>query len=84
MVGKDKIADLYLEGNDQFNGWFYSSLITSLACRNAPPYKSIYIHGFAVDEKGFKMSKSLGNVVDPVDIVTGKKGQKPYGIDVLR
>ncbi|XP_044766597.1 isoleucine--tRNA ligase, mitochondrial isoform X2 [Coccinella septempunctata] len=84
VIGGDKIADLYLEGNDQLNGWFYSSLITSLACRNEPPCKSIYIHGFAVDEKGLKMSKSQGNVVDPIDIVNGKKGQKPYGIDVLR
>ncbi|XP_045462835.1 isoleucine--tRNA ligase, mitochondrial isoform X2 [Harmonia axyridis] len=84
VLGEGMIADLYLEGNDQLNGWFYSSLITSLACRDEPPYKSIYIHGFAVDENGLKMSKSLGNVVDPVEIVNGKKGQNPYGIDVLR
>lgn len=79
-----KVADLYLEGSDQFTGWFQSSLLTSVALRNKTPFKSIYIHGFAVDENGNKMSKSLGNVVDPVEIVVGKKGQNPYGIDVLR
>lgn len=79
-----KVADLYLEGSDQFKGWFQSSLLTSVALRNKAPFKSIYIHGFAVDEKGNKMSKSLGNVIDPVEIINGKKGQKPYGIDVLR
>lgn len=79
-----KVADLYLEGSDQFAGWFQSSLLTSIAIRNKTPFKSIYVHGFAVDEKGIKMSKSLGNVIDPMEIVAGKKGQKPYGIDVLR
>lgn len=79
-----KVADMYLEGVDQFNGWFQSSLLTSVAIRNKAPFRSIYVHGFAVDEKGKKMSKSLGNVMDPLVIVKGKKGQKPYGIDVLR
>lgn len=79
-----KVADLYLEGYDQLTGWFQSSLLTSVAIRDKAPYKSIYIHGFAVDEIGNKMSKSLGNVVDPVDITNGKKGQKPYGVDALR
>lgn len=79
-----KVADLYLEGSDQFTGWFQSSLLTSVALRNKAPFKSIYIHGFAVDENGNKMSKSLGNVIDPEEIIVGKKGQKPYGIDVLR
>ncbi|CAH1132963.1 unnamed protein product [Ceutorhynchus assimilis] len=80
-----KIADLYLEGVDQFNGWFQSSLITSTALRDKAPYKNIFVHGFAVDEKGVKMSKSLGNVVDPVEVACGKKGgQKAYGVDALR
>ncbi|XP_054273116.1 isoleucine--tRNA ligase, mitochondrial [Macrosteles quadrilineatus] len=80
-------ADLYLEGLDQFNGWFQSSLITSVALRKTPPYKTIFYHGFAVDEKGNKMSKSLGNVVNPQDIVYGGKNTKKhpiYGLDVLR
>ncbi|KAJ8948755.1 hypothetical protein NQ318_017924 [Aromia moschata] len=81
----EKVADLYLEGVDQFNGWFHASLLTSVALRDKAPYKSVYVHGFAVDEKGEKMSKSLGNVIDPVDIVRGKEGAKhAYGIDVLR
>ncbi|XP_018320413.1 isoleucine--tRNA ligase, mitochondrial isoform X2 [Agrilus planipennis] len=80
----DKIADLYLEGVDQFTGWFQSSLITSVALRNRSPYKSLYVHGFAVDENKQKMSKSLGNVIYPDDIVKGSKKRKAYGIDVLR
>lgn len=79
-----KVADLYLEGSDQFKGWFQSSLLTSVALRNKAPFKSIYIHGFAVDENGNKMSKSLGNVIDPLEIMKGNKYHKPYGIDVLR
>lgn len=79
-----KVANMYLEGYDQFAGWFQSSLLTSVAIRNKAPFKSLYVHGFAVDENGNKMSKSLGNVIDPAHIIAGKKGQKPYGIDVLR
>lgn len=79
-----KVADMYLEGADQFRGWFQSSLLTSVALRDKSPYKKICVHGFAVDEKGNKMSKSLGNVINPVDIVKGKKGKPPYGIDALR
>ena len=75
---------MYLEGVDQFTGWFQSSLITSVALRDKAPYKAIYVHGFVVDEKGMKMSKSVGNVIDPLDIVKGTKNQKPYGIDTLR
>lgn len=75
---------MYLEGVDQFTGWFQSSLMTSVSLRNKIPYKSIYVHGFAVDEKGNKMSKSLGNVIDPEDIIKGGKGMKTYGIDTLR
>lgn len=78
------MADLYLEGVDQFQGWFQSSLITSVALRGQAPYKTIFVHGFAVDKNGIKMSKSLGNVVDPVEVVAGGKNNKPYGVDVLR
>ncbi|KAK0168859.1 hypothetical protein PV327_002624 [Microctonus hyperodae] len=80
-------ADLYLEGTDQFNGWFQSSLITSVALRGIAPFKSVFVHGFTVDGKGQKMSKSLGNVVDPIEIVMGgknKKSKPAYGIDTLR
>src|SRR5690606_25463927 len=61
-------ADVYLEGSDQHRGWFQSSLLTSLAIRNAPPYKTVLTHGFTVDETGRKMSKSLGNVIEPQEV----------------
>lgn len=80
-------ADLYLEGSDQHRGWFQSSLLTSVASTGAAPYKAVLTHGFVLDEKGFKMSKSLGNVVDPREIIEGGKNQKerpPWGADVLR
>ncbi|KAF5277479.1 hypothetical protein FQR65_LT03816 [Abscondita terminalis] len=80
----DKVADVYLEGIDQFTGWFQSSLLTSVALRDKSPYKALYVHGFVVDEHGLKMSKSLGNVIDPVDIIEGGNGMKTYGIDTLR
>lgn len=73
-----KVADLYLEGIDQFTGWFQSSLMTSIAVRNQSPYKSLFVHGFAVDEKGHKMSKSLGNIIVPKDIIA------KYGCDAIR
>ncbi|XP_047114765.1 isoleucine--tRNA ligase, mitochondrial [Schistocerca piceifrons] len=79
-----KVADLYLEGVDQITGWFQSSLMTSVALREEPPYRAIFVHGFAVDGNGRKMSKSLGNVVDPVDITEGSKHIPAYGTDVLR
>lgn len=75
---------MYLEGVDQFTGWFQSSLLTSVALRDKAPYKTLYVHGFAVDKNGLKMSKSLGNVVNPEDIICGTKSQTAYGIDVLR
>lgn len=78
------MADMFLEGVDQFTGWFQSSLLTSVALRDKVPYKSVYVHGFAVDEKGNKMSKSIGNVIDPSDIIKGPKGKKGYGVDALR
>lgn len=71
-------ADLYLEGSDQHRGWFQSSLLVSVASTGIAPYKSVLTHGFIVDEKGMKMSKSIGNVVDPEDII------KDSGADVLR
>ena len=80
-------ADMYLEGSDQHRGWFQSSLLTSVATNGCAPYKTVLTHGFALDEKGHKMSKSLGNVVDPIIVIEGGKNQKeepPYGADVLR
>lgn len=80
-------ADMYLEGSDQHRGWFQSSLLTSVAVHGHAPYKTVLTHGFALDEQGRKMSKSLGNVIDPAIIINGGKNQKdepPYGADVLR
>ncbi len=76
--GLDYPADLYLEGSDQYRGWFNSSLIIGVAANNAAPYKAIVSHGFVVDGKGQKMSKSLGNVVDPLKVIS------VYGADILR
>ncbi|GAB6026105.1 Isoleucine--tRNA ligase, mitochondrial [Chamberlinius hualienensis] len=78
------IADLIIEGEDQITGWFQSTLLLSCALKGESPYKNVYIHGFTVDQKGEKMSKSLGNVVDPVVITDGSKEQPCYGADVLR
>ncbi len=80
-------VDLYLEGSDQHRGWFQSSLLTSVAANGVAPYKQVLTHGFVLDEQGRKMSKSLGNVVDPAVVIDGGKDQKkepPYGADVLR
>ncbi|GMH18782.1 hypothetical protein Nepgr_020623 [Nepenthes gracilis] len=83
-------ADLYLEGTDQHRGWFQSSLLTSIATNGKAPYSSVITHGFVLDEKGLKMSKSLGNVVDPRTVIEGAQGGKDqrdapvYGADVLR
>ena len=80
-------ADMYLEGSDQHRGWFQSSLLTSVAVNGHAPYKTVLTHGFALDEQGRKMSKSMGNVVDPAGIINGGKNQKEdpaYGADVLR
>src|SRR5574344_505733 len=71
-------ADMYLEGSDQHRGWFQSSLLTTLASSEVAPYKSILTHGFTVDEKGEKMSKSKGNVVAPDKVL------KQYGSEILR
>ncbi len=80
-------ADLYLEGSDQHRGWFQSSLLTSVAVNDHAPFKKVLTHGFALDEKGRKMSKSLGNIIDPLVIINGgsnKKTDPAYGADVLR
>ncbi len=71
-------VELYLEGSDQHRGWFQSSLIPSVAIDDAAPFKKVLTHGFVVDGEGRKMSKSLGNVVSPQDII------KDYGVDILR
>jgi isoleucyl-tRNA synthetase len=71
-------ADLYLEGSDQHRGWFQSSLLTSVAARGKAPYKTVLTHGFTVDGEGKKMSKSLGNVMSPQDVVN------KLGADILR
>jgi len=80
-------ADLYLEGSDQHRGWFQSSLLTSVAANGKAPYKTVLTHGFVLDENGRKMSKSLGNIVDPYVIINGgnnKKQEPAFGADVLR
>jgi len=76
--GFGKPADLYLEGSDQHRGWFQSSLLTGVAIDRLAPYKQCLTHGFTVDEKGRKMSKSLGNGIEPQDIM------KTLGADILR
>ncbi|CAH2254123.1 isoleucine--tRNA ligase, mitochondrial [Pelobates cultripes] len=80
-------ADVYMEGKDQLGGWFQSSLLTSIAARNKAPYRNIVVHGFTLSEKGEKMSKSVGNVVDPDFVINGgadKLKEPAYGADVLR
>ncbi len=71
-------ADMYLEGSDQHRGWFHSSLLTSVAMRDRPPYKNVLTHGFVTDAEGKKMSKSVGNVIYP------DKVMKNLGADILR
>jgi isoleucyl-tRNA synthetase len=76
--GLSKPADLYLEGSDQHRGWFQSSLLTGVAMDGAAPYRQCLTHGFTVDAQGRKMSKSLGNGIEPQDII------KNLGADILR
>ncbi len=71
-------AEMYLEGTDQHRGWFQTSLLTSVATKGRAPYDSVLTHGFIVDEEGKKMSKSLGNVITPGEVI------KDYGADLLR
>ncbi len=74
----DGIADLYLEGTDQHRGWFHSSLLQACGTRGRAPYRGVLTHGFTLDEKGMKMSKSLGNTVAPQEVID------QYGADILR
>ncbi len=71
-------ADLYLEGSDQHRGWFQSSLLESCGTRGRAPYNTVLTHGFTMDQKGMKMSKSLGNTINPLDLM------RDYGADILR
>ena len=70
-------ADLYLEGSDQYRGWFNSSLITSVAVNGHAPYKSVLSQGFVLDGRGEKMSKSKGNIISPNDVA------KQYGAEIF-
>ena len=76
--GYDYPCDLYFEGSDQYRGWFNSSLSVSVAVNGIAPYKSVLSHGYVCDSKGEKMSKSVGNVVNPLDVIN------KYGADILR
>lgn len=76
--GYGSTADLYFEGSDQYRGWFNSSLILSVATQGKAPYKSVMSHGYVLDRSGDKMSKSIGNVIDPNDVIARN------GADVLR
>ncbi|MBE7029662.1 MAG: isoleucine--tRNA ligase [Ruminococcaceae bacterium] len=74
-----EVSDMYLEGNDQYRGWFQSSLLTSVATKGVAPYKTVLTHGMVVDGEGKKMSKSLGNGIDPIKDICEK-----MGADILR
>ena len=76
--GSTHSADLYLEGSDQHRGWFQSSLLESCGTRGQAPYKAVLTHGFTMDAKGLKMSKSVGNTISPIDLM------RDYGADILR
>ncbi len=75
---EDGIADVYMEGTDQHRGWFHSSLLQACGTKGRAPYRNVVTHGFTLDEKGMKMSKSLGNTIVPEQVV------KQYGADILR
>lgn len=75
---EDGLADLYLEGTDQHRGWFHSSMLQSCGTRGRAPYRGVLTHGFTLDEKGMKMSKSVGNTVAPQQVID------QYGADILR
>ncbi|MFM2354869.1 MAG: hypothetical protein RLZZ528_605, partial [Pseudomonadota bacterium] len=75
---EDGLADLYLEGTDQHRGWFHSSMLQACGTRGRAPYRGVLTHGFTLDEKGMKMSKSLGNTVAPQQVID------QYGADILR
>ncbi|OMJ15559.1 Isoleucine-tRNA ligase [Smittium culicis] len=91
MLSKDNkkfVSDVYLEGSDQHRGWFQSSLVLSCLINGSSPFKTLFTHGFFLDERGSKMSKSLGNVMFPSNIINGVKSDPVnypgYGVDVLR
>jgi isoleucyl-tRNA synthetase len=75
---KDGIADLYLEGTDQHRGWFHSSMLQACGTLGRAPYRAVLTHGFTLDERGMKMSKSLGNTIAPQEVIA------EYGADILR
>jgi isoleucyl-tRNA synthetase len=75
---EDGIADLYLEGTDQHRGWFHSSMLQACGTKGRAPYRGVLTHGFTLDEKGMKMSKSLGNIIAPQEVIDH------YGADILR
>ncbi len=75
---EDGLADLYLEGTDQHRGWFHSSMLQSCGTKGRAPYRGVLTHGFTLDERGMKMSKSLGNTVAPQEVID------EYGADILR
>ena len=75
---KDGIADVYMEGTDQHRGWFHSSLLQACGTLGRAPYRNVVTHGMTLDEKGFKMSKSIGNTIVPEEVI------KQYGADILR
>jgi isoleucyl-tRNA synthetase len=78
LHGKEWPADVYLEGPDQYRGWFHSSLLIAIGIKNKPPYRSVVTHGWTLDEQGRPMSKSLGNIVLPTEIC------EKWGADLLR
>ncbi len=78
LHGKEWPADVYLEGPDQYRGWFHSSLLIGIGLKNKPPYRSVVTHGWTLDEQGRPMSKSLGNIVLPAEIC------EKWGADLLR
>jgi len=78
LHGKEWPADVYLEGPDQYRGWFHSSLLVATGVRHAAPYRSVVTHGWTLDEQGRPMSKSLGNVIEPAEICN------KWGADLLR
>ena len=75
---EDGIADVYMEGTDQHRGWFHSSLLQACGTKGRAPYRNVVTHGFTLDEKGMKMSKSIGNTIVPEEVV------RQYGADILR
>ena len=75
---EDGLADLYLEGTDQHRGWFHSSMLQACGTKGRAPYRGVLTHGFTLDEKGMKMSKSLGNIIAPQEVAN------QYGADILR